>query len=69
MAERAGRALAVGLMSGTSLDGVSAALVAITEDRGGRYRLDLLAFLTTPFSDPQREIGRASCRERVLACV
>jgi len=71
VAERAGRALAVGLMSGTSLDGVSAALVAITEDRGGRYRLDLLAFLTTPFSDPQRDrIGNTvtggSARELAL---
>lgn len=42
--------LAIGLMSGTSLDGVDAALVRIVP-RGASYSLDLLAFATTPFDD------------------
>jgi anhydro-N-acetylmuramic acid kinase len=71
VAETAAPALAVGLMSGTSLDGVSAALVSIAEPQGEGYRLDLLAFLTAPFSDPQRErIGNTvtggSARELAL---
>ncbi len=73
MAERApaSRALAVGLMSGTSLDGVSAALVAVSEGPREDYGLELLAFLTVPFSDPQRDrIGNTvtggSARELAL---
>jgi anhydro-N-acetylmuramic acid kinase len=68
----AGRAvLAVGLMSGTSLDGVSAALVRIAEPVTGAYTLDLLAFLTVPFSDSQRDrvgntISGGSARELAL---
>ena len=41
--------LAVGLMSGTSLDGIDAALVEI----GGETRVRLIEFLTQPF-DPER---------------
>ena len=42
--------LAVGLMSGTSLDGVDAALVRIAP-RGESYALELLNFAMTPFAD------------------
>ncbi len=40
--------LAVGLMSGTSLDGIDAALVRITPS-GDVYEIDLLDFCTVPF--------------------
>jgi anhydro-N-acetylmuramic acid kinase len=71
VAEAGGPVLAVGLMSGTSLDGVSAALVRIAEPVAGEYALDLLAFLTVPFSDAQRErvgntITGGSARELAL---
>ena len=71
MPDARGAALAVGLMSGTSLDGVSAALVRIAEPPGGGFALDLLAFLTTPFSDAQRDrvgntITGGSARELAL---
>src|SRR5260370_19663903 len=46
--------VAVGLMSGTSLDGIDAALVSI-RPRGWSYELDLLASGTVPFSAEQRE--------------
>jgi anhydro-N-acetylmuramic acid kinase len=46
---------AVGLMSGTSLDGIDAALVRI-EPRGREYVLELLAFQTYPF---ERDLARA----------
>jgi anhydro-N-acetylmuramic acid kinase len=39
---------AIGLMSGTSLDGIDAALVEIVPE-GNRYRVDLLRFATSPF--------------------
>jgi anhydro-N-acetylmuramic acid kinase len=45
--------LAIGLMSGTSLDGVDAALVKILP-RGDGYALDLLRFETYPFDDRLR---------------
>lgn len=41
--------IGVGLMSGTSLDGIDAALVRIRPS-GTSYRVDLLNFLTEPFS-------------------
>lgn len=50
---------AVGLMSGTSLDGIDAALVEINELDDG-LSLDLVAFLTMPFSD--------AVREQIVAC-
>jgi anhydro-N-acetylmuramic acid kinase len=42
--------IAIGLMSGTSLDGVDAALVDIRPKRGG-YAIELLDFVTQPFVD------------------
>jgi len=42
--------IAVGLMSGTSLDGIDAALVRI-RPAGVSYRIDLLNFITLPFED------------------
>lgn len=42
--------IAVGLMSGTSLDGIDAALVRIRPS-GASYRIDLLNFVTVPFSE------------------
>jgi len=63
--------LAAGLMSGTSLDGISAALVRIAEPSPGAFGVELLAFLTTPFSDAQRDriantIAGGSARELAL---
>lgn len=43
----------VGLMSGTSLDGISAAVVRLTE-HDGRHGFELLAFRATPYSKEQR---------------
>jgi anhydro-N-acetylmuramic acid kinase len=43
----------VGLMSGTSLDGVSAAVVRFDVD-GGRVASELLAFVSRPYTDAQR---------------
>jgi anhydro-N-acetylmuramic acid kinase len=42
--------IAVGLMSGTSLDGIDAALVRIAPRDAG-YAIDLLNFVTVPFED------------------
>ena len=42
--------IAVGLMSGTSLDGIDAALVRI-RPAGVSYRVDLLNFITLPFEE------------------
>ena len=42
--------IAVGLMSGTSLDGIDAALVRI-RPKGESYRIDLLNFATRPFEE------------------
>jgi anhydro-N-acetylmuramic acid kinase len=44
----------VGLMSGTSLDGVDAALVEV-DGWGEETRAQLIAFQTTPYSDEERE--------------
>ena len=46
--------IAAGLMSGTSLDGIDAALVRILP-RGGSYRVDLLNFATLGFDADLRE--------------
>ena len=45
--------LAIGLMSGTSADGIDAALVEIS-GCGTDTRVRLLSFLTLPFSDAAR---------------
>ena len=50
---------ALGLMSGTSLDGIDAALVEIAP-RGGGYALDVLRFQTYPFDDGIRDKLRAA---------
>ncbi len=70
-AGRGAPVLAVGLMSGTSLDGVSAALVAIAEPEPEAYGLELLAFETVPFGDAHRDriantIAGGSARELAL---
>jgi anhydro-N-acetylmuramic acid kinase len=44
----------IGLMSGTSLDGISAAVVRFTE-RDGRTRFELLAFRSIPYTKAQRD--------------
>ena len=43
--------IAIGLMSGTSLDGVDAVLVRI-RPRGRTYTVDVLNFVTLPFEEP-----------------
>jgi anhydro-N-acetylmuramic acid kinase len=45
----------VGLMSGTSLDGISAAVVRFSERPGSRIEFELLAYSSTPYSPQQRE--------------
>ncbi|MBI2614890.1 MAG: anhydro-N-acetylmuramic acid kinase, partial [Gemmatimonadetes bacterium] len=50
MTRKAGRALAVGLMSGTSLDGVDAALVEL----GPRDRVRLHTFCSDPYTPDER---------------
>mgnify|MGYP000226899552 CR=1 FL=1 len=45
----------VGLMSGTSLDGISAAVVRFSERPGSRIEFELLAYTSTPYSPHQRE--------------
>lgn len=47
--------IAVGLMSGTSLDGIDAALVRIRPS-GERYRIDLFNFRTEPFEPELRAL-------------
>jgi len=50
----------IGLMSGTSLDGVSAAAVRITRNESGALHADLLGFVGTAYTPDQRErLGRA----------
>jgi anhydro-N-acetylmuramic acid kinase len=52
--------LAIGLMSGTSADGIDAALVELVRSAaeagaaGGRWRVSLRAFLSLPYPDPLR---------------
>jgi anhydro-N-acetylmuramic acid kinase len=51
--------IAVGLMSGTSLNGIDAALVRIVP-AGDRYAIELLAFRTEPFGmELERKLRRA----------
>src|SRR4029079_4057625 len=51
----------VGLMSGTSLDGISAAVARFTPD-GARFRTELLAFHVHPYAPEQRERMLAAMR-------
>ena len=55
--------IAVGLMSGTSLDGIDAALVRIVPRDAG-YAIDLLNFVTVPF---RRHLGSALARGAAAA--
>ncbi|HVX40063.1 MAG TPA: anhydro-N-acetylmuramic acid kinase [Gemmatimonadaceae bacterium] len=50
----------IGLMSGTSLDGISAAAVRFTRDDAARLHYELLAFLTTTYTVQQRDRLRAA---------
>ncbi|HEX4932341.1 MAG TPA: anhydro-N-acetylmuramic acid kinase [Gemmatimonadaceae bacterium] len=52
----------VGLMSGTSLDGISAAVVRVARD-GGRYAAELLAYDVLPYDDAQRDRLARALRE------
>lgn len=45
----------VGLMSGTSLDGITAAVVRFTEPEGERMRAELLAFISHDYTRDQRD--------------
>ena len=54
MAETRG-GVCVGLMSGTSLDGISAAVVRFVPGANGGLEAQLLAFLTRPYVKAQRE--------------
>ena len=55
--------LVIGLSSGTSFDGIDAALVRIS-GRGDDIRADLLSFVCVPFEPALRErIARASSSE------
>jgi anhydro-N-acetylmuramic acid kinase len=45
----------IGLMSGTSLDGISAAAVRIASNEGGGVDARLIAFVETPYTREQRE--------------
>jgi anhydro-N-acetylmuramic acid kinase len=49
--------IAVGLMSGTSLDGVDAVLVRLVP-RGRSYEVDVLDFRTTPYGEDERNMLR-----------
>ena len=54
--------LAVGLMSGTSMDGIDAALVRI-HGSGPDTRIELLEFVTVPYPDQDRERIRSLARD------
>jgi anhydro-N-acetylmuramic acid kinase len=58
MAERGG-GVCVGLMSGTSLDGISAAVARFTPD-GARFRAELLAFHVHEYAPAQRDRLKAA---------
>lgn len=54
--------LVIGLMSGTSLDGIDAALVKITE--GTPLQVELVEYLSTPYSQEQRKQILICCDEK-----
>ena len=58
---RAGPRVVVGLMSGTSLDGVDAAVVRL-DGHGRDVRAETLAFVSEPYDDALRDAVRA-CAE------
>jgi anhydro-N-acetylmuramic acid kinase len=53
--------LLIGLMSGTSLDGVDAALVRIIEEGGRKPSIELLGHTYLPYSDELRSLVEALC--------
>jgi anhydro-N-acetylmuramic acid kinase len=53
-AEREVPSIVIGLMSGTSLDGITAAAARFTE-HGSRVNAELLAYVTQPYTAQQRE--------------
>lgn len=55
MRQRTNAAYYVGLMSGTSVDGIDAALIRITESLSEEIDVQLVAFANTPFPDHVRE--------------
>jgi anhydro-N-acetylmuramic acid kinase len=55
--------LVAGLISGTSADGIDAALVEVTGVPGGRLKLDLKHWLTVPYLPGVREAVLEACRE------
>src|SRR5690606_9912610 len=52
--ERAGRMLIIGLMSGTSLDGITAALVDIEGQDVASLRWRMLGWCTLPYEEEKR---------------
>ncbi len=56
-----GQKVVVGLMSGTSLDGIDAALVNISEGDNQKFQVKLIQFSTLPFSESMRERILALC--------
>ncbi len=53
----------LGLMSGTSLDGVTAAVVRFVPGEGDALRAELIGWNTTPYSSEQRERLAAAMHE------
>jgi len=47
--------LVIGLMSGTSVDGIDAALVEITEQEAQKLNVEVINFINTPYSKKMRE--------------
>ncbi len=54
-----GGGVCVGLMSGTSLDGISPAVARFTPE-GSRFRVDLLAFHVHEYAPEQRDRLKAA---------